>query len=344
MSKSLKILVIQFKYLGDAVLLTPSILALKQKNPQSTIYLLIPEEFVPVFEHQKIIDHVVGLPRKRGSMNFLKLWPFINKLRDEKFDISIDFVGNDRGALLSLLIGAKKRFSVVNGKPNWIKKTGYTTIFKSENFSGNWVMRHLNFLNQILDVPIPEKPKLSVVSEKSLSSIAKKNLNGYDIICHIGTSQPKKEWPISKWFELHKLSKKYGYHLAFSSGINDREYDLLRQLKKLDPEIFILPKIENLRFFIATLSQSKLLISCDTAPLHIASGLGVDVIALYAVDDGVKHYSKIYAKDELILGSDCRCVGDLAHASVCHNKFSCMDSITVKSVFDLLEEKYKKKK
>jgi len=330
----------QFKYLGDAVLLTPALLALKQKFPQSKIYLLIPQEFIPVFERQNMIDHIVGLPRKRGNINFFKLWPYISKLRDEKFDISIDFAGNDRGALLSFLVAAKKRFSVVDGEPNFIKKIGYTCILNSEIFSGNWVMRHLNFLNHILDVPIPVKPKLSVISDRNLSSKAKKILKNHEIICHIGSSQPKKEWPISKWLELYNLAKKQGYHLAFSSGTNRREYNLLRQLKRLDSDIFILPKIVNLRFFIATLNQAKIVISCDTAPLHISSGLGVDVIALYAVDDGVNNYSKIYAINELILGSSCKCIGNLANLSVCQNKSSCMNSITVKSVFDLLGEKY----
>jgi ADP-heptose:LPS heptosyltransferase len=344
MPKPHKIIVIQFKYLGDAVLLTPALFALKQKYPQSKIHLLIPQEFTSVFEHQKNIDHIIGLPRTRGSMNFMKLWPYVSKLRNEKFDISIDVAGNDRGALLSLLIGANKRFSVVNGESNFIKKIGYSKILKAENFSGNWVLRHLNFLNQILDVPIPNKPKLSVIAEKSLSFDAKKILKKFDIICHIGTSQLKKEWPISKWAELNKFAKKHGYQLAFSSGTNDREYALLEQLKKLDPDIFLLPKIENLRFFIAMLNQAKLVISCDTGPLHIASGLGIDVIALYAVDDGVRNYSKIYTKDELILGSTCKCIGQLAHFSVCQNEYTCMNSITVKSVFNLLVKKYSKKK
>jgi len=344
MAKTHKILVMHFKYLGDSVLIIPAIFELRKHYPKSKIYLLIPQEFIPVFEHQEIIDCIVGLPRKRGTMNIFELFPYIKNLFGEHFDISIDFGGNDRGALLSLFIGAKKRFSIVSGELNLIKKLGYTDPIYLKNTYASWVMMHLNFVSQICNLAIPNKPKLSVISDISLSSPAEEILKSHDIICHIGTSQPKKEWPISKWFELYKLAKKHGYLLAFSSGTNHREYDLLDQLKKLDPDIYILPKAQDLRFFIATLNQAKVVISGDTGPLHIASGLGKKIIALLAVDDSIKNCSKIYTKNDLILGSKCKCTGDLVHYVTCQNKSSCMNSITVKSVFDLLVKKYKKTK
>jgi heptosyltransferase-3 len=337
-----KILIIQFKYLGDAVLLTPALQALRHEFPQSEIHLLVPMECSPIFNHLTIIDNIIGLPRKRGSINFFRLWPYIQKLRNKKFDMSIDFAGNDRGALLSFLINAKKRFANADKPLNFFQKIGYTDIFYRETFSSPWTMKHLIFLNKALKVPVPIKPNLIVIPESQMTSDAKNILKKHDIICHIGTSQPKKEWSLLYWLELYKIAKKNGYNLAFSSGINDREQSLLKQLKKMDPDIFVLPKIRNLSLFIAILNQAKIVISCDTAPLHIASGLGVKVIGLYAVDDGVKNYSKIYSEDDLVMGSKCKCIGDLSHFPLCQNNSSCMNSITVKSIYNSLVRKYKK--
>lgn len=335
------ILVVQFKYLGDAVIITPAIEALKKKYPQASIHLLIPLEFTPIFKDLLIADNIIGLPRERGSLKFFKLWPYIQKLRNKKFDISIDFAGNDRGALLSFLINARKRFGSTDKSPNALKKISYTDILVKKDSSSSWVMRHLYFLNKILNIPIPKKPKLIVSPDPGLFFDAKNLLGKHDIICHIGTSQPKKEWPLLYWLDFYRTAKNSGYNLAFSSGTNNREQDLLKHLKKMNPDIFILPKVSNLSLFIAILNQAKIVISCDTAPLHIASGLGVGVIALYAVEDGVKHYSEIYSKDELVLGSECKCSGDLAHFSTCQNNYPCINSISVKSVYNLLVKKYK---
>ena len=49
------------------------------------------------------------MPRRRGSASLRVTWPLIRALRRERFDRSVDFASNDRGAILSLLIGAPHR-------------------------------------------------------------------------------------------------------------------------------------------------------------------------------------------------------------------------------------------
>ena len=81
------ILVVQFKYLGDAVIITPAIEALKKKYPQASIHLLIPLEFTPIFKDLLIADNIIGLPRERGSLKFFKLGttlvPFFDLCNDK---------------------------------------------------------------------------------------------------------------------------------------------------------------------------------------------------------------------------------------------------------------------
>lgn len=50
-----KILVIQFKYFGDAVFLAPALLAIKDKFPNADIHLLVAKEIAPVFNNLKYI-------------------------------------------------------------------------------------------------------------------------------------------------------------------------------------------------------------------------------------------------------------------------------------------------
>jgi heptosyltransferase-3 len=62
-----KILAIQFKYLGDAVLLTPALRALRKQFPGAELHLLVPEEIAPILLHLPWLNCVWPMPRRRGS-------------------------------------------------------------------------------------------------------------------------------------------------------------------------------------------------------------------------------------------------------------------------------------
>ena len=108
-----KILAIKFKYLGDVVVVVPALRALRDQWPDAELHALVAEDAAPLLRHLPWLDKVWALPRTRGQARLAESWPIIRALRREKFDRSVDFVGNDRGAILSRLIGARERLGVV---------------------------------------------------------------------------------------------------------------------------------------------------------------------------------------------------------------------------------------
>ncbi len=113
-----KILALQFKYFGDAVLMTPALRALREKFPQGELHALVPESIAPILQSLPWINRVWPMPRRRGSASLTLTWPVIRALRREHFDCSVDFASNDRGAILSFLIGARQRLG-------WAERGGF---------------------------------------------------------------------------------------------------------------------------------------------------------------------------------------------------------------------------
>lgn len=333
-----KILAIQFKYFGDAVFLIPSLLAIKEKFPDSELHLLVAKEISPVFNNLKYIDKIWAVPRKRGKFNLLELLPFIKELRACEFDRVVDFGGNDRGAIFSFFSGSNIRLGLIDASPKILQRICYTTRISSSSLPKNYVLKNLSLLNS-WGVQKPKNTDPQIISNTHLKKEAKKILKGKSIIFHLGTSQPKKEWPLKKWQELYINLGNSSAEVAFSSGNSDRERALLLDFKKLEPNIFVLPMVRDLDLYLAILNEAELVISGDTAPLHFSHALGVKVIGLFGIYGSKKYAAPLYSPNEKVMGASCFCIDDLEHYETCMNKKSCMQSIKPNQVLRLMNLK-----
>jgi ADP-heptose:LPS heptosyltransferase len=331
-----KILALQFKYLGDAVFITPALRALKAFYPATELHVLVASEAAPLLENLPWLARVWPLPRTRGQARFRDSWPLIRALRRENFDRAVDFGGNDRGAILSFLSGAKTRLGAVDRK-KLLHKLCYTQIVLTGAASPMWVRRHLELL-AAWQIPPPKSLHLEIAADPELAVEAARILPDEMIICHLGTSQPKKEWPLHRWQEFYRLAHAASLKLVFSSGTNERERSLLAELKKMEPEVNALPPLPDLKLFLAVLSRARAVIAGDTGPLHFAAGLGVPVVGLFATGDSLRRAAPIYEPRQIVRGGECFCDATCPHSAICQSPQSCMAAISPAQVFAALEK------
>jgi heptosyltransferase III len=331
-----KILAIQFKYLGDAVFITPALFALKEQFPNSEIHVLVAKEVAPLLKNIKWITKVWAMPRTRGKFNLFETWPFIQQLRNEQFERSVDFGGNDRAAIFSFLIGAKIRLAPRESPTKLFYKIAYTQMINVDQLPIPWVERHLKLLSLAWNTPIKSKAKIEIICDSALAVVAKKAISSKTVLCHIGTSQEKKEWAVTKWFEFYTLASQRGYQLIFSAGNNQREQALISKLKSLAPNIVTLDPRNDLDMFLAILKQAEVVIAGDTGPLHFAAGLGVKVIGLFGAENSILQAAPNYESHQKVIANSCTCTGPLANYPSCKSKRACMESIKTTDVLELL--------
>ena len=77
----MKILAIQFRYLGDAVLMTPALRAINEQFPGCALHALIASEAAPLLEHSPDLQKVWAFPRVRGKAKATVTWPLIRSLQ-----------------------------------------------------------------------------------------------------------------------------------------------------------------------------------------------------------------------------------------------------------------------
>jgi heptosyltransferase-3 len=326
-----KILAIQFKYFGDAVLMTPALRALRKHFPQSEIHLLVPAEIAPLFQHLPWLNRVWPMPRRRGSASLAQTWPVIRALRREKFDRSVDFAGNDRGAIVSFLAGARQRL----GLDDWGGFLGRRFCYNQHVRAAPVTQHESARLAHILSSwgIAPSSLETEIRADPALSASVEKLLSADTIICHIASSQPNRQWPVQHWAAFYQLAAAAGRRLAFTTATGAREQSLTNELKKFAPDAPVLPVVPDLSLFLAVLKRAEVFISGDTGPLHFAAGLGVPTISLFGPSSAAR-WAPVGERHRVLMGSLCSCG---AGANICHSANYCLAAISPEQVFNCLQ-------
>jgi heptosyltransferase-3 len=107
-TKPRRILIIQLRRIGDVLMCTPAIRALRKMFPESFISFLTEIESEAVVRLNPYLDDRIILDKKRYG-NFFYLLKIVRDLRKKKFDLAIDFFGTPRSSYFTFFSGARYR-------------------------------------------------------------------------------------------------------------------------------------------------------------------------------------------------------------------------------------------
>jgi heptosyltransferase III len=330
-----KILALQFKYLGDAVFITPALRALQAHWPDAELHVLVADEVAPLLQNLPWLKKVWRLPRTRGRARVGETWPVVRALRREKFDRAVDFGGNDRGAILSWLSGAKIRLAPDHHR--LLAKICYTQRVSVETLPASWVQRNVQLL-AAWQVPPLSSTRLEIGLDPVLQKSTMAPFPPGMILCHVSTSNDRKQWPPQHWASFYQLARAAGFNLMFATGHSSRERDFLSQIKTLVPTAPVLPETKDLNLFLVWLKQAAVFISGDTGPFHFAAALGVPVIGLFGTGDSLRRAAPIYLPEQILTAADCACDRLNKNVSVCGESNPCMATIAPAQVLARLKK------
>jgi heptosyltransferase III len=331
-----KILAIQFKSLGDAVMMIPALQAIRRRYPGCALHVLAPESVGPLLQNEPSLTKLWLIPRVRGRALFKQSWPVVRALRAERFDRSVDFGGNDRGAIMSFLCGARERLAPFYEKGFVGRRFCYTRFVPPlVREDCHEAVRLLDFLSPWDITPPPESDiNIQLHTSPEWDAAAEKILPLGTVICHIGSSVQKKEWPVSHWVAFYRMATAAGYKLVFNTGTNPRELAILKELKHLAPEITALPSTISRATLLAVIKRSKACISNDTGPMHFAAGLGVPTIGLFGFTPPVR-WRPVGPQSCVIQSPKCTCDNS---SHFCKSSPHCMAGIQPEEVFHCLQK------
>lgn len=324
-----KVLVIHFKLLGDLVLATPALRALKQRYPDCELHVATSTVNAPLLQRLPWIRRVWALPREGAGAAWRTWRPLVAQMRAQRFDVCVDLIGNDRGALLSLLSGARARVGRVPERGFRLRRLLYTHPVEEFDTTRHESLAHW-YTVSCLDVPPPASFAAELVADPALAQQARAYLGEARYLCFINASLPKKEWPLARWVEFFRLARADGLALAFTGGNRPRELELFTQLRSLAPEVPCLVPGVPLDLLLATFAQLRGFIGNDTGPLHMAAALGVPTVGLFGPEAASK-WRPLGPAHQALQGGLCTCSG---HVRRCERTDPCVAATKAEEVLE----------
>lgn len=284
-----KILVVRPDAIGDLVLTTAAISALKSKYPQAHIAVLARKYNQIIVKNNPAVDEIItddlyDCIAKHKMIGLAKYRHWIKYLKQKKFDLMINFYSEFPYALIGFL--AKIPFRVGDkGKIlfSWLYNFPVKQNFK--NMATHEVEHQFELLKP-LGIEMVNMPKLKIYPTQEATTEGKKvitenGLQGKKLIAiNLGSGGSDKSWAIENFKELIKiLAKKYETKIVLLGGPKEKGI-----IEGILPEIkgSIVNSV-GLSFdaLFGLVSQMHLYIANNTGPTHIASALQIPTVVIY---------------------------------------------------------------
>ena len=291
MSKNFNnILITKPSSLGDIVLALPALAALRSSFPDAKISWLIRPEFAPLLEGHPYLNEIIPFDRKylakawHNPGAFKSLLKLILKLRQGKFDVTLDFQGLLRTAILAWLSGCKSRYGPANARE--LAHLFYTHKIEYNSDCVHLVDFYLKIAKAAgaefgavkFELPVSQADAEAV--KKLLTSCGVKS--GQYVVFVPGSAQLDKCWPAERFAELAKRITAQSHLPIIAIGTNSEKATVEKINDSADVTIINLAGRTSLKELVELLRGARLVVSNDTGPGHIAAALGVPLVMIYS--------------------------------------------------------------
>ena len=276
----MNILLIQLKRIGDLILTTPAIAAVREKFPGAEISLVV------AAGTRELLPAIPGVDRTliaKGRMTSAAHWFTVAR---RKYQYCLDFTRNDRSAFLTLLSRAGKRITADHPKHREkLRSLSYNVLVPIPIRLMHTVDYHLGLLqplgvdgaSQALNLRLP-----SAALQKAENVLEKAGVTGEFVIVHPGSARAEKFWEPDRWANVINFAAQHRLACLVTGGtspLEQRHVALIRECTRA-PFTDLSGRIDLLTL-AALIDKARLLATVDSAPMHLAAAMQTPQVVLF---------------------------------------------------------------
>lgn len=279
--------IIQTAFVGDCVLTLPFLhefarhldaqeraLLIVQKGIQYDLMKLALERSAAELGDGRI--QLESLDKRGEDAGFFRMRRKIQKWRKNGDPSRVYCVQRSfRTAVIALMSGAQERIGFGSGAASYL----YThTVARSWDRGQHEIEKNLDLLRLHFDVPLWSKKG----SQKSLLAAKQRPERRADrIALAVGSPWPTKRWPVENALELLDECVREGIEVVLVGDPSSKE--LAAEIVRQNDSLLIDNRVgqTGAQEWVDILDSCSVLVSGDSASVHVASDLGVPVLALF---------------------------------------------------------------
>jgi len=287
----MRILLIKPKHIGDSLILTPTILAIKRARPDAEIWLIVRRGCEGILAGCPEIDHLLTIApvdkKERRPGDFWRELGTVLRLRGVKFDYVFELGDGHRGRLFAMLARSRQRYSVKTSSP--------LTKLEKKRFSAmstfDWQTCHRvekDFYSVSEFFPLPEPiPAMRFDPGRMEPWEPAAALKDFCVI-QMGSRQGFSRWTREGWLEVSRALLERFENVVVACGPVAEEQEQAAWLaRELGPRLIDTQGRTSWAQVAWLFHRAKLYVGLSTAGMHLAAACGCPVVTLFgpAIED-----------------------------------------------------------
>ncbi len=276
-----RILIIRFSSIGDIILTTPLIRALRTRFPQARLDFVSKREFGELLETNPRLDRFYLYDTQSGVKGLSML---ARELRSNRYDLCIDLHKSLRSRHLRFLLRAPR---IISYSKQILPRT--LLVKTGMNCYNNPLPIPERYLRQLAPFgvePDGKGPELFPTEQQYatvLKIFKKEHVTPQESLFGFGpiAAHPLKQWPLQKFAQLgQRLVRRHQARILIFGGPSDRQQgeELARQIP--NNPVVLCGKLSLLES-AAALKSCAVFIGNDSGSVHMASAMSTPVVVIF---------------------------------------------------------------
>lgn len=336
-----RVLVVRLRSIGDTVLTTPSLIALRRALPKAQIDVLLEDWVAPVLEGFDEVDEIITLKNDSLRAKLKVAW----KIRSRSYDVAFNLHGGTTATFFVAASGAKHRIAY--------KEVQYSFLYnhllssaadfwkKPINHSVEQQLALLGFVG----IKVDDRPRTKLKATKPAHDSLRLKLSKTDwfnpedkiALLHPTTAFETKRWSEKKFAAVADFLSENGFQPVAVGSESEKEKSILEELKASTKHPILVSQEFTLPEIVALASKAQIFVGNDSGIAHIAAAVQTPCVVIFG-SSNVNHWHPWTDAPNRVVQKKMPC-------QPCHGYFcaefsepKCITELSLESVIEAIKE------